>query len=48
MEAPESKMGKYRDVMEFKSDDHRVLNSYTLGADGAWQQFMTVHYRRKK
>jgi hypothetical protein len=48
MEAPESKMGKYRDVMEFKSDDHRVLSSYMLGADGAWQQFMTVHYRRKK
>jgi Protein of unknown function (DUF1579) len=48
MEALESKTGKYRDVMEFKSDDHRVLNSYTLGADGAWQQFMTVHYRRKK
>ena len=34
--------------MEFKSDDHRVLSSYTLGADGAWHQFMTVHYRRKK
>jgi hypothetical protein len=48
MEAPESKMGKYRDVMEFKSDDHRVLNSYMLGGDGAWQRFMTVHYRRKK
>jgi hypothetical protein len=48
MEAPESKMGKYRDVMEFTSDDHRVLSSYMLGADGAWQQFMTVHYRRKK
>jgi Protein of unknown function (DUF1579) len=48
MEAPESKMGKYRDVMEFKSDDHRVLSSYMLGADSAWQQFMTVHYRRKK
>lgn len=48
MEAPESKMGKYRDVMEFRSDDHRMLTSYALGADGAWQQFMTVHYRRKK
>jgi len=23
-----------------------VLSSYALGADGAWQQFMTVHYRR--
>jgi Protein of unknown function (DUF1579) len=48
MEAREAKMGKYRDVMEFRSDDHRVLSSYTLGADGAWHQFMTVHYRRKK
>src|SRR4030095_16943034 len=48
MEAPESKTGKYRDVMEFRTDDHRVLSSYTLGADGAWRQFMTVHYRRKK
>lgn len=48
MAAPESKMARYRDVMEFKSQDHRVLTSHTLGDDGAWHQFMTVHYRRKK
>jgi Protein of unknown function (DUF1579) len=48
MEAPESKMGKYRDVMEFTGNDHRVLTSYTLGADGSWHKFMTVHYQRKK
>jgi hypothetical protein len=48
MAAPESKMARYRDVMEFKSQDHRVLTSHTLGDDGVWHQFMTVHYRRKK
>jgi hypothetical protein len=41
------KMAKYRDVIEFKSDDHRTLSSYALGDDGAWHQFMTAHYRRK-
>ncbi len=39
---------KYRDVFEFKSDDHRVLTSHTLGDDGTWTQFMTAHYRRKR
>ena len=48
MAAPESKMARYRDVMEFKSNDHRVLTSHTLSEDGVWHQFMTVHYRRKK
>lgn len=40
-------MAKYHDVIEFKSDDHRVLTSRILGDDGQWTQFMTAHYRRK-
>lgn len=42
------KMTKYKDVIEFKSDDHRVLTSHLLTDDGQWQQFMTAHYRRKQ
>jgi Protein of unknown function (DUF1579) len=41
-------MAKYKDVIEFKSDDHRVLTSHMLADDGTWQPFMTAHYRRKK
>jgi Protein of unknown function (DUF1579) len=48
MVSPESKMAKYRDVIELKSDDHRVLTSHMLGADGKWNHFMTAHYHRKK
>jgi hypothetical protein len=42
----ESRMAKYRDAIEFRSDDHRVLTSRMQGEDGAWQQIMEVHYRR--
>lgn len=41
-------MGKYQDIIELKNSDHRVLRARTLGADGKWQEFMTVHYRRKR
>ena len=43
-----TKMAKYKDVIEFKNDDHRILTSHLLGDDGKWTQFMTAHYRRKK
>jgi hypothetical protein len=42
------KMAKYQDIIEFKSDDHRVMTSRVLGDDGAWHQFMEAHYRRKR
>ena len=44
----EGKMAKYKDVIELKSDDHRVLTSHMLGDDGTWRQFMTANYRRKR
>ena len=43
----QSKMDRYRDVIEFKGDDHRVLTSHHLGDDGTWRPFMTASYRRK-
>ncbi len=44
----EGKMAKYRDVHEFKSEDHRVLTAWKLGDDGEWRQFMRADFRRKK
>ena len=44
--ADQSKLEKYRDVIEFLSDDHRTLTSFHLGEDGRWERFMTAHYRR--
>jgi len=46
--AAEGKMAKYRDVIEFKSEDHRTLTSHMLSDDGKWHQFMTANYQRKK
>ncbi|MGI8739969.1 MAG: DUF1579 domain-containing protein [Gammaproteobacteria bacterium] len=41
------KMAKYQDIIEFRSDDHRVVTSRLLGDDGMWNQFMEAHYRRQ-
>jgi len=41
-------MARYQDIVEMKSDDHRVLTSRVQGADGKWTEFMTAHYRRKR
>jgi hypothetical protein len=46
--AAEGKTAKYKDVIEFKSDDHRVLTSHVRGEDGEWHGFMTANYRRNK
>jgi hypothetical protein len=41
------KMEKFKDVIEIKSDDHRVLTSHMLGDDGTWYGFMKASYHRK-
>lgn len=43
----EGKLAKYRDVIEVKSHDYRILTPYMLGDDGEWRALMTAHYRRK-
>lgn len=37
---------KYQDIIEFLSDDHRVLKSRLQDKDGNWNEFMAAHYRR--
>jgi hypothetical protein len=37
---------KYRDVIEFKSDNERTLTSQMLVEDGQWITFMTATYRK--
>jgi hypothetical protein len=44
----EGAMARYQDIIEFKSDDHRILASQVLAKDGTWNRFMTAHYRRRK
>jgi hypothetical protein len=46
--AGDGKTAKYRDVIELKSDDHRVLTSHMLGDDGNWHAFVTANYRRSR
>ncbi|GAP96600.1 DUF1579 domain-containing protein [Leptolyngbya sp. NIES-2104] len=44
----DGKLAKYKDAIEFKSDDHRVMTSHVLRDDGQWQHFMTATYQRKQ
>lgn len=42
----EGEMARYRDRIEWRSNDHRVLSSVYQDADGAWQPVMEMHYHR--
>ncbi len=44
----EGKIMRYRDVIAFKSDDHRTLTAHMQDEAGKWQTIMTAHYRRRK
>jgi len=46
--AAEGEIVKFRDTIEFKRDEHRVLISHMLGEDGKWLEIMTADYRRNK
>ena len=39
-------MAKYKDVIEFKSDNHRIMTSHVLN-NGQWHHFMTAQYWRQ-
>lgn len=43
-----TKMTKYHDIIEIKSDNERMLRSRCLGEDGKWTDFMSATYKRKK
>jgi hypothetical protein len=42
----EGATAKYREAIQFNSDDERTFTSSMLGEDGNWQQIMTAKYRR--
>ncbi len=42
------KLSRYKDIIEFKSDDHRTLTSVMQGDDGEWRTIMTAQFHRVK
>ncbi|MEA3208692.1 MAG: hypothetical protein QOE70_1749 [Chthoniobacter sp.] len=41
-------LSRFREVIEFKSKDHRVFTSSILGDDGKWTTLVSVNSLRKK
>lgn len=44
----EGQVCQFKDTVEFKSKDERVLTGARLGKDGKWTKMMTVTAKRKK
>jgi hypothetical protein len=44
----DGKTARYKEVIEFRSGDERSFTSHVQGADGGWQQLLTMTYRRRK
>ncbi|MCM6774215.1 DUF1579 domain-containing protein [Nocardia sp. CDC159] len=42
----ENRTARYQDIIELVDDDHWVLRSQMLGADGTWTQFVETRYER--
>jgi hypothetical protein len=42
-----SGLAPYKDVIAFLDDNTRTLAGHVKGANGDWQRFMTVEYRRR-
>lgn len=39
-------LSRYKDVIEFITDDHRTLTAYAQQPDGTWTEIMRADYRR--
>lgn len=37
---------RYREVIEIRDDDRKLMHSMTLGPDGEWFEFALAEYRR--
>ena len=44
--AGDGKTAKYEDIIEMRSDDHRLFRARVRGDDGTWTQMMSAEYHR--
>ena len=42
----DGKTARYEDIIEMRSDDHRLVRARVQGDNGEWQQMMSAEYRR--